>query len=173
MVRYTPDHFLTEYTKFLTKVNSTKKGSVELSFKRYDATSEENLPPSNDKTGILKKKTKGIVKGASNPESGKKNGKNGKNGKNLNSQKKPTKSVINNNPEDNKSTILKEPSVLVRAKFGDKKVSCVVPTKDIASFDDQFGTLFRLHSRALVPEGQDSDRMKARKIASKKATQKK
>lgn len=168
MVRYTPDDFLTEYTKFLVKANNNKNGSVELNFKRYDASSEQNLPSSNDKTGIEKKPTnkkkltKGgkNIKGAANPENNKaKNKPNLKISKPINPQVDPDGNVKANGQ-------IQEPSVLIRARFGEKKVSCVVPTTQVEAFSDQFRTLFRLHNKALVPQGQISTRLKARKEAS-------
>jgi len=164
MVRYTPDQFLTEYTKFLNKANTNKTGSVELTFKRYDAADEQNLPPTNDKTGVPKTKptkkklmTKG-GKGAANPELNKKK-----------AHAKPTAAKPQASPDGDSPADLAEPSVLIRARFSTKKVSCVVPAKEVSNFNEQFRTIFRLYNKSLVPRGQDSERMKLRKQASTKS----
>lgn len=159
MVRYTKDKFLTLYSKYLQDANQDQKANVQLTFKRYDAVNEERLNPSADKT-------------SSDPRPVDKNNNNKKNKKSKNS-KHPSRFRGAANPElapsiKKSSATPEKPSVLIRAKFGDEKASCVIVFDEIDAFNNEFGTIFRVHNKNLVPEGKDSQRLQKRKLASKK-----
>lgn len=92
---------------------------MELSFKRYDATQEANLPPTCDKANAREDASK-----KSEPKSDKK--------------VKPTKDSKKGAAKPTPQPISGESaSCLVRAKFGNKKASCVIPWSGILDFQRQ------------------------------------
>lgn len=172
MVRYNKDQFLTLYSNYLTTVNNrttttapTKQSkaplshahSVRLTFKRYDAENDDKLNPSCDQTGDPRPNAQEPKK------SQKKKSKRG--GKPLRGAANPEVTASSSKRKAAEKAIVK-PSVLVRAKFGAKKASCVVSFDEVDKFNNEFGTIFRLHSKSLVPAGQLSERLKKRKQAS-------
>lgn len=160
MVRLTPDAFLDQFTRMLNTSTTKNTGTVDVSFKRYAIAGEANLPPSNNKTGTETPKPAAAA-AAAKPAAVKGSKKGSQKGK------KPAAAPVDHT--------LGEAGCLVRAVLGPKKISCVVPAGEAASFQKYYNSIYRAHTTGgLVRDGDVSRRDAKRRAdsAGKAATKK-
>jgi len=182
-MRLTNSEFLNQFFKLSQGATKSGQGSLEITFKRYNAAEETKLNPLACSKELLSERKVNTTK--SNPEDSAesktvpdetavaKTQTGAKSSKKGDAKRDAKQSSQGSNPEASEESKESSPpvmSTLVHVKFGKKKISTVVYPDQIATFRDQFGTIFRAHvSSGLVPSGQKSRRLQKRIQASGKS----